>query len=205
MRASHTSLILVVFALACGGDGGGGGAPTGITPVVASITLSEPPASITVGESTQLSATALDAKGSTISNPGQFTWTSGSPLVASVDGSGKVVALAVGSTLITARVAGVQASKTVVVASGGAARDTISTLPQSFVPNLLTISAGSTVVFAFGGGIQHNVIFDPAATGRPADIQITKDVNVPRTFTARGTFKFDCTVHPGMRGEIDVQ
>jgi plastocyanin len=203
MRASLASLLLVAFTLACGGDGGG--APTGSTPVVASVALSEPPASIAVGQSTQLTATALDAQGLPVVNPGQFTWTSASPQVASVDGTGKVLALAVGSTMITARVAGVQASKSVVVASTGAAKDTISTLPQSFVPNLITIPVGSTVVFAFGGGIQHNVIFDPAAPGRPADIQITKDVNVPRTFAARGTFKFDCTVHPGMRGEIDVQ
>jgi plastocyanin len=203
MRASYASLVLIAFTLACGGDGGG--APTGNVPVVASIALSEPPASITVGQSAQLTATALDAQGSPVTNPGQFTWSSASPQVASVDATGKVLALAVGSTLITARVAGVQASKSVVVASASAAKDTISTLPQSFVPNLITISVGSTVVFAFGGGIQHNVIFDPSATGAPNNIQITKDGNVPRTFAARGTFKFDCTVHPGMRGEIDVQ
>lgn len=203
MRVSHASLVLVAFALACGGDGGG--APTSVTPVVASILLSDPPASITVGESAQLTATALDAKGSRLANPGQFTWTSASPSIASVDGSGKVLGLAAGSTQITARVAGVQASKTVLVASGGVAKDTISTLPQTFVPNLITITAGSTVVFAFGGGIQHNVIFEPTAVGRPADIQITKDVNVSRTFATRGAFKFDCTVHPGMRGEVDVQ
>lgn len=83
--------------------------------------------------------------------------------------------------------------------------DTISTLPQSFVPNLITIQIGSTVVFAFGGGIEHNVIFDRTIAGAPADIQNAKDVNFARTFATRGAFKFDCTVHPGMRGEIDVQ
>jgi plastocyanin len=203
MRASYASLVLIAFTLACGGDGGG--APTGNVPVVASIARSEPPASITVGQSAQLTATALDAQGSPVTNPGQFTWSSASPQVASVDATGKVLALAVGSTLITARVAGVQASKSVVVASASAAKDTISTIQDIFVPNLITVQAGSTVVFAFGGGREHNVFFDRSVPGAPADIPTTKDVNIARTFSTRGAFKFDCVLHPGMRGEIDVQ
>lgn len=91
------------------------------------------------------------------------------------------------------------------VVNPGVARDTISTAPEAFLPNLLVVPVGSTVVFAFGGGIPHNVIFDPTAVGRPTDIQIATNVNTARTFGTRGTFKFDCTVHPGMRGEVDVQ
>jgi plastocyanin len=87
----------------------------------------------------------------------------------------------------------------------GAPKDTVSTLPVSFVPNLLTVSVGSTVVFAFGQGIEHNAIFDHSVPGAPQDILIVKDVNVSRTFGTRGAFKYDCTVHPGMRGEVDVQ
>jgi plastocyanin len=87
----------------------------------------------------------------------------------------------------------------------GSPKDTVSTLPEAFIPNLLTVSAGTTVVFAFGGGIPHNVIFNRSAAGAPTDIQIVQDVFVSRTFSARGVFKFDCTVHPGMRGEVDVQ
>jgi plastocyanin len=87
----------------------------------------------------------------------------------------------------------------------GGPKDTVSTLPEAFVPNLLTVSAGSTVVFAFGGGIPHNAIFTRSVPGAPTDIQIVQDVFVSRTFSAMGVFKFDCTVHPGMRGEVDVQ
>jgi len=86
-----------------------------------------------------------------------------------------------------------------------AAKDTVSTLPQDFVPNLLTVPVGSTVVFAFGGGIPHNVIFDHSVAGAPSDIQIATNVFTARTFNARGSFRYDCTVHPGMRGEVLVQ
>lgn len=60
-----------------------------------------------------------------------------------------------------------------------AAKDTVSTLPQDFVPNLLNVPLGPTVVFAFVGGVAHNVIFDRSTTGAPADIQIA-----PNVFTA---------------------
>ncbi|HEV7993325.1 MAG TPA: hypothetical protein VGP25_15985 [Gemmatimonadaceae bacterium] len=55
----------------------------------------------------------------------------------------------------------------------------MSTLPQDFVPNLLNVPLGPTVVFAFVGGVAHNVIFDRSTTGAPADIQIA-----PNVFTA---------------------
>ncbi|MEO6529176.1 MAG: Ig-like domain-containing protein [Gemmatimonadaceae bacterium] len=203
MRVERSYVILMLAALACGGDSTG--VPPVTPPLVASVRLSDPPASLAVGQSHQLSAAAFDAAGAVVANPGAYQWTSGAPQVATVDGTGKVVALAAGTSSVSARVAGVTGTTSIVVVLSGQPRDTISTLPQSFVPNLLTVSAGSTVVFAFGGGIPHNVIFDPSAAGRPADILITKDVNIARTFATRGMFKYDCTVHPGMRGEVSVQ
>jgi plastocyanin len=200
MRLSLPTAV-ALLALACGGDAG---SPTVVTPGVASVSIGGVPNNLSVGQSAQLTATALNAAQTPVVNPGPVTWSSGAPAIASVDASGKVTALVAGSTSITARVAGVTGTTSLVV-TPVVARDTISTTPEAFVPNLLSISVGSTVVFAFGGGIAHNVIFDPSTAGRPADIQNATNVFNARTFGTRGTFKFDCTVHPGMRGEIDVQ
>lgn len=54
-----------------------------------------------IGNEAQLSATARDASGSTISNPG-FTWTSTSPGIVSVTSAGKVKAMAPGIAMIVA-------------------------------------------------------------------------------------------------------
>jgi plastocyanin len=80
----------------------------------------------------------------------------------------------------------------------------VYTLPASFTPVAVTIRVGGTVRFNFGGGIPHNVIFAPAS-GRPADIDITPSGIVSRTFATRGRFPYECTLHDGMIGEVNVQ
>jgi plastocyanin len=203
MRAALPALVLALVVAACGGDGSG--VPTVSRPLVASVRVSDPPATVKVGQSLQLTATALDASGASVVNPGPFQWSSGAPQVAMVDATGKVSTLIAGTTSISAKVAGVTGTTSLSVVPAGQQQDTVSTLPLSFVPNQLTVPIGSTVVFAFGGGISHNVIFKPGVAGAPTDIQETKDKNVARTFDVRGAFKYDCLIHPGMSGEIDVQ
>ena len=44
-----------------------------------------------------------------------------------------------------------------------------------------------------------------AAQGFPADIAITQSRTVARTFGTVGSFPYDCTLHPGMSGVIDVR
>ena len=73
----------------------------------------------------------------------------------------------------------------------------------SFSPFTTTIAAGGSVVFDFPSEL-HNVIFD-RITGAPADIQATVNRRVTRMFGTRGTFPYDCTLHPGMSGQVVVQ
>jgi plastocyanin len=73
----------------------------------------------------------------------------------------------------------------------------------SFSPFTTTITVGGSVVFDFPNEL-HNVIFDNV-TGAPQDIQATVNRRVTRTFGARGTFPYDCTLHPGMSGQVVVQ
>ena len=72
-----------------------------------------------------------------------------------------------------------------------------------FAPVTTRIAVGGTVRFEFPA-TPHNVIFD-RITGAPADIQETSNQTVPRTFAVAGTFPFDCTLHPGMSGEVVVR
>jgi plastocyanin len=72
-----------------------------------------------------------------------------------------------------------------------------------FSPFNTSIKVGGSVRFNISGD-SHNVIFGKVA-GAPADVNVVKDVVASRTFNTRGTYPYDCTVHPGMSGRIVVQ
>jgi len=85
---------------------------------------------------------------------------------------------------------------------GGTTTAVVSTPGNTFSPPFLNIAVGSSVRFEIRGN-PHNVIFSTA--GAPANINVVSNADVTRTFGTRGTFPYDCTVHPGMSGEIVVQ
>ncbi len=83
----------------------------------------------------------------------------------------------------------------------------VFTVGDTFSPSYLTVAAGDTVRFNFtagSDGMGHDVTFDNVA-GHPASIPVTKSGTVSRVFTARGTFHYNCFVHPGMTGDVVVQ
>ena len=81
---------------------------------VASVTMNATSATLKVGDSKQLVATAKDAAGNTLTGR-TITWASSKPTVASVSSSGLVKALAAGSASITATVDGKSASSAITV------------------------------------------------------------------------------------------
>jgi len=106
----------------------------------------------------------------------------------------------------------------IVVACGGS--DSTTTPPTStnktvdvftggttFSPSQLAIKTGDTLRFNFAiapDGMGHDVTFTQK-TGVPQNIPVTKTGTVARVFTTKGSFHFDCFVHPGMSGDVDVQ
>jgi len=83
----------------------------------------------------------------------------------------------------------------------------VYTLSTAFSPNFVQIAAGDTVLFHIvpsNNGEGHDVTFD-AKAGAPANIKVTLTGDIPRVFAARGTFHYNCFVHPGMSGDIVVQ
>lgn len=85
----------------------------------------------------------------------------------------------------------------------------VSVINNSFNPSSLTVAAGTTVTWTWGGGaIQHNVVpvgTEPTGSGAPANAPKTYQF----TFNTPGTFTYYCAVHGsptgGMRGTIIVQ
>ena len=96
------------------------------TAPVASVTVSPATASVNVGQTVQLTATLKDPSGNVLSGRA-VTWTSGTPAVAMVSGSGLVTGVAPGSATLTATSEGQNGSATVrvVASSSGGQVDTI--------------------------------------------------------------------------------
>lgn len=204
MRRPLMLAAVLPLLVACGGGGGDGSTGPGATTTVASVSLNVTAAQLGVGQTLQLSATPLTSTGTVTS--GTVSWSSGAPTVATVSLAGLVTGVAAGSAIITAAAGGQTGSATITVSGtgGGLPLAAEVTMPgNTFSPFLTTIAAGGTVTFRFGS-VDHNVIFGTVA-GKPADIQIIRNANVARTFNTKGLFPYDCTVHPGMTGQVDVK
>lgn len=74
---------------------------------------------------------------------------------------------------------------------------------NDFSPQEVTIAKGKAVIWSFGARV-HNVVFS-AAQGAPASISNTSNGSVSRTFDAAGNFSYECTLHSGMTGTVNVQ
>ena len=74
-----------------------------------------------------------------------------------------------------------------------------------FTPGRVNLTVGGTVTFAFGT-VEHNVFFDNAPAGAPANITApSANKATPLTFGTKGTYVYNCHLHPGMRGTVVVE
>jgi plastocyanin len=83
---------------------------------------------------------------------------------------------------------------------------TVQALPSiTFTPGTVNLLVGGTVTFNFGS-VAHDAFFDNSPPGAPESITTpTANATVTRTFTTKGTYVFNCHVHPGMSGRVIVQ
>jgi plastocyanin len=87
------------------------------------------------------------------------------------------------------------------VATGG--RDSATAVVQDFMfrPTRIEVSAGTTVVWTNGGQVLHTVTAeDGSFDSGPIEAGSRGSI----TFSRPGTYRFHCTPHPFMRGEIVV-
>ena len=82
---------------------------------------------------------------------------------------------------------------------------TVNATPQlAFTPSTVSIVPGGTVTFAFGA-VAHDVFFDNDPAGAPENIPGTNSgTSIARTFTTPGTYSYNCHIHPGMHGTVNV-
>jgi plastocyanin len=67
-----------------------------------------------------------------------------------------------------------------------------------FEPASLTVEAGDTVTWVWEGRASHDVV------GQGFESSDQSSGTFSHTFEQRGTFAFECTIHPGMEGSIIV-
>ncbi len=194
-RTKLARLTLLIAVAACGGSD-----PVSST-AVAAVQITTPLGTLRPGQTSQFSATAVNASGNPVNGAGAIMWNSLDNAILSVNSNGLVTANAAGTTSITATVQGVTGTRVVTVLAIGSGA--IVTMPgNSFIPFEVTIKVGEQVFFEFPQ-TAHNVIFEKK-TGAPQDIQQTRNVTIPRTFSVAGQFAYDCTLHPGMVGSVRV-
>jgi plastocyanin len=212
MRSNSIFLgMLVSIVAACGGGGGDSSGVTTPPPPVqklGSITVSPGTLNLTAGATGTLTVQALDESGGVISSASGYTYSSGTPTVAEVSGSGSVLAISAGTSTVT-----VSLTRDGVTKTATAAVNVTGQLPSSenitaganiaFTPSQVLISKGGKVAFSFGA-VTHNVTFDPAA-GAPTNIGNSATTIVERTFNTAGNFSFICTLHAGMSGTVLVR
>lgn len=169
------------------------------------------PATLTPGTTGQLTAEARDAKGQAVAGATGVTFTSADAGIAVVTTSGAFTAITPGVAQISAAatVGGTAlngtSSATIsfpAASSGADAAAVTASAGNQFTPPNVAIRTGGTVTWTFES-VLHNVTFGGTA-GAPTNIANTASSTVSRTFNSAGSFTYDCTLHPGMRGTVTV-
>ena len=201
MRACHIVLAGMLAVLAsCGGGTDSSGPPP--SDAVASVIVTSTASSLQVGQTVQFSAEARNSTGALLT-PSQVTWKVSPSTVATISATGLVTAIAAGTVTVTATIQSVAGILSVSVIDAGIPSSVTVSMPgNSFSPFNVTIKQNGTVRFEFPP-VTHNVIFTNKA-GAPADIQVIANTTVSRTFGTLGIFPYDCTIHPGMSGQVTV-
>jgi len=203
-KARAWAVAALVVAAGCSGGGGDDGGTTGPA-VFTSLSVSPPNVGVLVTQTQALTVTARDQNNSTMGGL-TTTFTSANQQIATVSAAGVVTGVAVGATTVTVNgtVGTVTKSTTinVNVTQPSATASVTATGGNAFDPSRVFITAGGTVTWTFAA--QHNVTWEGTSpTG--GNIPNTSSGSVSRTFPATGTFGYQCTLHPGMSGTVEVR
>jgi plastocyanin len=184
--------------------------PLSVAQRFASVALTAPTAPLAAGATQQLAASARDARGNAIAGATGFTFTTGDQSKVAVSPAGVVTAIAPGSATITASLtrdgitaAGTAGVSVTAIASASSSANVAATTESVFTPATVDVGTGGSVTWTFGS-LAHNVTFR-GTVGAPANIPATTSASASRTFNTPGTFNYDCTLHAGMTGVVNVR
>ena len=84
------------------------------------------------------------------------------------------------------------------------AAKTVSVRDNFFRPRIASIGRGTTVTWRWRGRRRHDMRIT-SGRGRPRNCGARRSGSCTRRFRRRGTFRYLCTFHGGMRGRISVR
>ena len=139
------------------------------------------------------------------------TFSSSDPSKVTVDSkTGTARGLSPGYSVITGTVGSgtqaISATQQLFVVSATSPSTVVASASLAFSPSDVTIDAGSTVEWHFES-VTHTVTFyDQLNVGlfHPVNIGPTSNAVVARTFPSRGTYTYQCSIHPAIIGTINV-
>lgn len=205
----RVAVLLAAMLGACGGGDNPSGPSTG-PGVLSVVVASLDDASLELGYGTQGTAKGRDSQGADVALGNRaMTWTSSNTAIATVTNFGSVNTTGIGTVTLSVNIQNGSGTLTgsttlnVIANSDATLSAEVAMAPQQFVPGETVVKVGGTVRFLFTP-IDHNVIWNPRKVGSPADILVTTNTSVLRTFPAVGVYPFDCTIHPGMSGRVIV-
>jgi plastocyanin len=77
---------------------------------------------------------------------------------------------------------------------------------NAFLPGVLTVSVGKTVVWTNKDSMVHTVVSGTVVNGNPLFYgTLAVGGTFSYTFTKTGNYEYQCDIHPGMAGAIHVQ
>jgi plastocyanin len=174
---------------------------------VASITVTPSTRTMAPSQTQLLTVRAFDGLNNEITGAATPTFGSSSDASATVDASGTVTAVAIGSATITATVTTVDGTRT----ATSVITVNIQTFPNtadvtisnnSFTPSTVEIALNGSVTWNNTANASHNVTF---ATLAGHDIPTHIAGSNTRTFATAGAFAYECTIHgSAMSGTIIV-
>lgn len=82
--------------------------------------------------------------------------------------------------------------------SARASEGEVDVVDNRFEPETIEVAIGDTVTWIWKGSVKHNVV-GPGFTSKTQ-----KDGTFEHTFNSAGTVKYACTIHPGMKGQVEV-
>jgi plastocyanin len=111
----------------------------------------------------------------------------------------RVAVVAFAATLTLAPGCGDNPTETLNDEPSGPNDDTVELKNNAFIPPKIEVSEGDTVTWEWKESVGHNVVFEDGEKS-----EITPEGPYERTFDKAGAYPYECTLHPGMTGQVVV-